>query len=378
MKILFLTDGVFPFSIGGMQKHSTNLIKSLGELGHEVTVAHCVYGRELPLDEEVNRLFNSENIKVNGFVFPNGMGFPGHYILKSYQYSKQLFQYYKNSLDDFDVIYAQGFTAWCFLKQRKQFKVKVIVNLHGLEMYQKAYSLKEQIGKILLKIPAEYILKNTDFVQSLGGKLNDILKPFDLKNPVFECGIGIEENWKLQNEKPNNKVLNFIFIGRHEKRKGIDILNKVLSNKFLNSYKYKFHFVGPIPKEKQLNNEHLHYYGSISNEDELKAVFAKCDVLVLPSLSEGMPTVILEAMAQGLAVLATDVGAVSQLVGKENGLIIKPENEYQLMDALIDFIKKDTKELDEMKSNSSLKVEAYYWKKQVKNYENFFLKIKND
>ena len=41
------------------------------------------------------------------------------------------------------------------------------------------------------------------------------------------------------------------------------------------------------------------------------------DVLVVPSLSEGMPTVILEAMARGKAVIATDVGAVSDLVSEE-------------------------------------------------------------
>jgi len=378
MKILFLTDGIFPFSIGGMQKHSTNLIKNLGALGHELTVAHCVYNQDLPSQDNVNNLFNSENIKVNGFEFPKGMNFPGHYILKSYQYSQQLFRFYKNSIDNFDVIYAQGFTAWFFLKRRKQFKTKIVVNLHGLEMYQKAYSLKEQVEKMLLKIPSNYILKKADFVQSLGGKLNEILKQFRLKNPVFECGIGIEENWKLQQVKSNNEAINFIFIGRHEHRKGIDILNKVLSNKFLNSYQFKFHFVGPIPEEKQLKNEHIKYYGSISSEDELKAVFAKCDVLVLPSLSEGMPTVILEAMAQGLSVLATNVGAVSQLVGLGNGKIIHPENEHQLMDGLIYFMNMDIKELDEMKNNSTLKVVPFYWKNQVKNYENFLLKIKND
>ena len=43
-----------------------------------------------------------------------------------------------------------------------------------------------------------------------------------------------------------------------------------------------------------------------------------------PSYSEGMPNVIMEAMSRGLAIIATDVGAVSKLVDEENGWLINP------------------------------------------------------
>ena len=54
----------------------------------------------------------------------------------------------------------------------------------------------------------------------------------------------------------------------------------------------------------------------------------------MPSLSEGMPTVILEAMARGKAVIATDVGAVSELVSEENGVLIQAGSVEELSNAL--------------------------------------------
>lgn len=50
--------------------------------------------------------------------------------------------------------------------------------------------------------------------------------------------------------------------------------------------------------------------------------FGNCDVLVCPSYSEGMPTVIMEGMSSGLAIISTDVGAVNQQVSNQNGWLL--------------------------------------------------------
>ena len=55
MKILLLTDGITPYAMGGMQKHSANLAKYLTLAGVEVTLVHCVAReKEIPSDDEVN------------------------------------------------------------------------------------------------------------------------------------------------------------------------------------------------------------------------------------------------------------------------------------------------------------------------------------
>ena len=53
---------------------------------------------------------------------------------------------------------------------------------------------------------------------------------------------------------------------------------------------------------------------------------AACDLLVLPSYTEGFPNVVLEAMALGKAIVATDVGAIPEMLEAKCGLLVKPKD----------------------------------------------------
>jgi glycosyltransferase involved in cell wall biosynthesis len=70
---------------------------------------------------------------------------------------------------------------------------------------------------------------------------------------------------------------------------------------------------------------------------EIETVFAAADVTVLPSLFEGMPNAVLEAMAMGCPVIATAVGGSLELVRHgETGLLVPPINVKALADALVE------------------------------------------
>ena len=76
------------------------------------------------------------------------------------------------------------------------------------------------------------------------------------------------------------------------------------------------------------------------------------DCLICPSYSEGMPTVILEAMASGCCIIASDVGAVRCIVDKNNGWLISPGNTYELRQSILEVINSDEKTLRQKKLNS--------------------------
>lgn len=69
--------------------------------------------------------------------------------------------------------------------------------------------------------------------------------------------------------------------------------------------------------------------------DDVPRVLAACDAFVQPSLSEGLPLAVLEAMAHGCAVVATRVGGVAEAVVEgETGLLVPPGDPAKLADAL--------------------------------------------
>lgn len=75
-------------------------------------------------------------------------------------------------------------------------------------------------------------------------------------------------------------------------------------------------------------------HGSLPAE-QVHAIVAGSDVAVLPSFSEGLPNVVMEAMAHGVAVVATDVGGVRELLDTGAGIVVPPRAPQSLADALV-------------------------------------------
>ena len=55
MNVAILTDGIIPFVLGGMQRHSSNLIRSLSKRGVNITIYHCVYNSDPPPPPQVKK-----------------------------------------------------------------------------------------------------------------------------------------------------------------------------------------------------------------------------------------------------------------------------------------------------------------------------------
>jgi glycosyltransferase involved in cell wall biosynthesis len=70
--------------------------------------------------------------------------------------------------------------------------------------------------------------------------------------------------------------------------------------------------------------------------DDILPIFREIDFMVMPSRSEGMPVVILEAWSQQVGVLATSVGGIPEMIKSgQSGLLVPPENVAELSDKLL-------------------------------------------
>ncbi len=363
MKIALISYGLYPFRIGGIQKHSYCLIKYLTHF----QIAIDVY---LPheIDEYIlKQHFTSDELKHIIFKhihFPKSIHFPGHYIYDIFCFSKKTCDAIKK--DKYDCIYAQGLTGYSFLNTK--LKDRLITNLHGLEMYQSPINFKNKYEHFLLRILANPIIKKSERQISLGGKLTDILYTYGAKNnSVFEIPNAIEANWSSYKGTVGNKFTNtkrkFIFIGRYERRKGIEELNIVLQKLIHEKYQFEITIIGALPDNKKIYHPNITYLGIIKDSEIIKKELYHSDVLLCPSYSEGMPTVILEAMICKCAVIATNVGANDTLVDKQNGWLINVSNiTNNLKIAIKEAINTSNENLIHMGENSKNKVkEKYTW-----------------
>ena len=370
MKILLLTDGITPFILGGMQKHSANLAKYLTLAGVEITLVHCVaQEKEIPSDDAVNSILFSGEQKLNkiiGLKFPSMGKAPGHYLKESYRYSEMVFDKVKDELDSYDFIYAKGFSAWKLLhKKSKGMKMAPVgVKFHGYEMFQKPPSFRARIEQLFLRKPVRWNTLNADYVFSYGAKITELVRSLGvMEDKIINIPSGIDNTWIRQSKLKVNSPIRFVFLGRYERRKGVEELNEIL-NDIIENNEFEFHFIGPIPKDKQIESKKIVYHGVVQDKEKLTGLLDDGDVLVCPSHSEGMPNVILEGMARGMAVIATDVGAVQLLVSEKVGVLLKEIDKEELKQAILSLSNLEPAKLIEMKINSlELVSNAFKWER---------------
>jgi glycosyltransferase involved in cell wall biosynthesis len=140
----------------------------------------------------------------------------------------------------------------------------------------------------------------------------------------------------------SDRAVNVIFVGRLLPNKGLKYLveaARLVIDKGLESI--KFRIVGDGPFRAQLENlirqkglgRYFDFLGKVPSVSE---ILREGGIFVRPSLTEGMPLTILEAMASRLPVIATRVAGTSELViQNKTGLLVEPGNVKQLADAIL-------------------------------------------
>lgn len=369
MKIAVVSNGIWPDKIGGIQKHSYELVLSLAERGLEVGVFFPI---ENP--DYMNKFFK-ENFR-NVYLFPVQISalptlFPGHYLFNLFLRSRKIRHALINSPFQPDFVLTQGLIGWGF----RNIPFKTISHLHGLEMFQKSYSLKEIISKVPFQWISKSIIKHSDYQCYFGPYTANLLKELGSKRLIpFPNAIRLERNapFTVSTEylASNKKPISFVYLGRYEFRKGIHLLTKIL-RELLENFQFEFHFIGDIPAKVQLIHPQIFYHGKIQEERKIRLILQKSEVLVLPSFAEGMPTCILEAMSEKTAIIATKVGENSLLVCESNGWIIDPHQESSLKQAMEEALNCDYKTLKEKAEKSyQMVIKKYTWEKVIRNFLN--------
>ncbi|MEQ8193555.1 MAG: glycosyltransferase family 4 protein [Rhodospirillales bacterium] len=136
--------------------------------------------------------------------------------------------------------------------------------------------------------------------------------------------------------KRNDGPVRILFVGQVGIRKGIPWLLRAFQSL---KQAAELHLIGPVPKEMEeilgrepLENVTIH--GSVPGE-ALPEIYKSADIFCLPSLEEGFALVLLQAMAAGLPVVASNVSGAEDLIASgEQGYLVPPCDSDALMEAL--------------------------------------------
>jgi glycosyltransferase involved in cell wall biosynthesis len=186
-----------------------------------------------------------------------------------------------------------------------------------------------------------YVISKADMIIAVSEEIKTILtSKFDVpRSKVAVISVGVDTelfspmgkkevriNLGLDIEK---KIV--LFVGRITEMKGVDLLYQCAEQ----TYDIDYIFVGRKNDEKGKELKNCKFIGEVAHS-EIPIWMNAADVLVLPSYSEGLPTVVAEALSCGIPAIVTDVGGCSEIVKDGvTGYIIKVGDVKQLKEMIL-------------------------------------------
>lgn len=386
MKIIQVCER-FPPSIGGLENHVYNLSYELSLRGHQVTVLtsdikNISFFKISRADKPYEKI--TDNFEAYRFkAYPPDIPYANTYatipsLIKKLITSKP------------DIIHIQSYMLihsdiTSILSRMKKIPAVLTVHTFGdapprphLGALMKFYI--HTLGKMNLKFASKIIVLVPDaaeYISQLGiNKEKICIIPNGINYNHF---LNMPSPYEFKKDyKIDGKMV--LFVGELSSRKGVQYLIKAMPKILRKNsdttlvivgvdYGFKNH-LEDLSHKLGLGNNVL-FTGPISNEGLLKA-YSACDVFVLPSEREGLPTVILEAMASRKPVVATNIGGNPYVIEDGvTGFLVEYGDETKLADKII-YLLENEDIREKIGKNARKKVEDYSWERIAEETERVY------
>ena len=315
---------------------------------------------QLPLTENLKKKFItlSEVCNVSVLAFANNKTFLnetyGNFYLNK-KIKNRLLNYFRIiqisifttykiiKKENIDIVCFQdpvsSFFSILFLKVRRA-EVKIVVETHG--DFIETLSLEKnlvlpRLYKKLFYIMAKYSIGKSNIIRAVSSSTEQQVLDIDSSKSVvrFPAWIDFKDFQNIEPKPPSKDKFNILFIGSVTDRKKPHMIIEAIQR--INDKSYNLSIVGPAPNEKyfkevkdlidksDLQNQ-VSLIGPVDRES-VKDYYSSSNLMILPSISEGLARVIFESQVAMCPVLVTDAPGMSDIViDGQTGYVFESNN----------------------------------------------------
>lgn len=355
---------------GGSSWYCQQLSKHLAERGHEIHIITSRLDKKLPFKEERNGLHIKRYPCAGIFWGVNPITFIMHGLMKM----------------NADVVHAHSYiflTSNQVALNKKLTGLPFLLHLHGgidfsIPTNNLSTSLKFHFKKIYDHTLGRWTIQLADTVASVSKiDLELAEKLWNLNSNKLQW---IPNAIKIDDFTRNyNNSLNVIFIGRLEPWKGIEVFLEVakLIKKKRDDVNFSIVGDGSLRNYVETTAHSLNgkIFGLVPHE-RIPNILSEASILVLPSYTEGLPTVCLEALAAEVPIVASNVGGISEVVlDGETGYLVPPANIQLFAEKVLRLLANENLRNRMGGRGRSLVEQFYTWRKVVEKTEKIYEKI---
>lgn len=321
-----------------------NNIEILLGMGYQIDVACDFKNRSVWDDKKVNSFISElkRNYHINcvQIDFSRNM-FNVFNHIKSYDQIKKL------KKENYKLVHCHTPIASAIIRIAfRKSKCKMIYTAHGFHFYKGNNCFKNFLFKSIEKICGRF----TDVIITINKEDYEAAKEFKLRKNgkvkyIPGIGINIDKIQNINEDKnglcrelniPKDSIL-LLSVGELSKRK-----NQAIVISALQDLPEKIHYIicgrGELESDyselsKSLGIEkRVHLLGFRTNVIE---IVKSCDIFVFPSLQEGLPVALMEAMACGIPCIASKIRGNVDLINGENGMLIQENKDSNYKEAIL-------------------------------------------
>jgi glycosyltransferase involved in cell wall biosynthesis len=373
MRILVLNHE-FPPVGGGGGRAAEDICRGLAKRGHQVRVLTS-HLEGLPHEEERDgyKIFRISSLRMQ--AFRASLPSMAAYVLAGLWAGHRLIRSFKPDVIHVHFAVPAGALAW-MLSRFSGIPYVLTVHLGDVPggvaektsgWFRWIYPFTRPIWR-----SASLIAAVSEFTRGLA------LKKYDARIQVIPNGVDVDAL------RPEQLRLNdppcVVFAGRFMPQK--NPLQVVQTLNELRQLKWQCVMIGDGPLMPDVKravaelglNDRFHFTGWIGGAEVLNW-FDKSDVLFMPSLSEGLPVVGVEALSKGLAIIASQVGGFVDLVENEkNGYLVRQKDAPKFLVSLRELLS-NSERLLSFRNASLERARQFDINRIVEQYENVFLKV---